>query len=157
MNCDPPCLLMYECFFCDGYTDIYYLVNMWTFFLVVISRDWKCVSGKITIQSELNSSGRRKTHVSIIWGQEKQSQPVPLLFILILQTPNSFPSCMACFYFNVRGNCGGHFAVGNINADLQTCINSKSWWKLYIWYVKSGCKFWPLLGKFNQNSVKVQN
>lgn len=45
---------------------------------------------------------KKKDHVSIIWGQEKQSQPVPLLFILILQTPNSFPSCMACFYFNVR-------------------------------------------------------
>lgn len=45
---------------------------------------------------------KKKNHVSIIWGQEKQSQPVPLLFILILQTPNSFPSCMACFYFNVR-------------------------------------------------------
>lgn len=30
---------------------------------------------------------------------------MPLLFILILQTPNSFPSCVACFFFfpfNVR-------------------------------------------------------
>lgn len=87
---------------------IHQLVNMDFFILPPFPLFWD--TGNVWVKkqpSKVNWTRERwkekkKDGVSIIWGQEKQSQPAPL-FILILQMPNTFPSLHGLLFILMHG------------------------------------------------------